>query len=363
MIFNDDELAIILLCTDLLKSKHGNHISNALWDSIAQILFINNKTPKDLFKMSVDDIDSLFSKERYPDILKKVKLDNLGLKITSFLKKTTQIAIALADLENRGIKVTTRASANYPKLIKQKLKRKSPAILYYCGDLSLVGQKALGVVGSRNLENDIDAIEYTNTLVSKAIDCGYAIVTGGAKGIDITAEKAAYEHGGKTIIYVSDSLCKKITTPIVRRNIIDGNTVYISQVNPEKSFSGISAMERNKLIYASSKYTLVVAAQYVQVENKNTGKLEISDSKGGTWAGAIESNKLNLCDLLVRTSNSSKLEGNEELIKRVNCKCVDESAAYSPESFDDIIELSSFNHVNKEREPIKPPKQMDLFPL
>lgn len=66
---------------------------------------------------------------------------------------------------------------------------------------------------------------------------------------------------------------------------------------PDAGFSVGNAMSRNKLIYALSEATVIVAA---------------TEGSGGTWAGAVEALEKGLCLVLVREQSG----GAEALIAK-----------------------------------------------
>jgi len=84
---------------------------------------------------------------------------------------------------------------------------------------------------------------------------------------------AAFEAGGCVVGILADSLHKALRAPDVRRAVHDGTTVLCTPYSPDAPFSAGNAMGRNKLIYAMSATTLVVASDV---------------EKGGTWSGAVE---------------------------------------------------------------------------
>ena len=72
---------------------------------------------------------------------------------------------------------------------------------------------AVAVVGSRDLTSDSGAQKFTELFVEKAVQSGFAISSGGAKGIDHIAESTSRCCGGISIITVPDSLSKRILDP------------------------------------------------------------------------------------------------------------------------------------------------------
>ena len=98
---------------------------------------------------------------------------------------------------------------------------------------------------------------------------------------------------------LAESLSRRIKNKDIRDNVLSGKQLLLSANNPDAPFSVVSAMNRNKYIYALSNGTFVVASDY---------------NKGGTWTGAVE----NIKNVWVNTFvwNNQKYNGNLELIKK-----------------------------------------------
>ena len=97
--------------------------------------------------------------------------------------------------ENHNISIVKKTDAEYPDAL---LKIKNPPQSLYCiGDVSLMKQKCLAVVGSRKCS------EYGRQTAMKigktAAENEVVIVSGMAKGIDSFGHLGALRNGGKTI--------------------------------------------------------------------------------------------------------------------------------------------------------------------
>ena len=111
------------------------------------------------------------------------------------------------------------------------------------------------------------------TISEQAVALNRPVVSGAARGVDQLAMNAAFSSGGRVIGVLADSLLTTIRKPDMRYALDEGNVCLISQQVPSAGFSPIAAMSRNKLIYAFSNVTVVVASDL---------------GAGGTWAGATE---------------------------------------------------------------------------
>lgn len=189
----------------------------------------------------------------------------------------------------RAIWVVSRADADYPRRLKARLREDAPAVIYGCGDMSLLDSGGLAVVGSRHVDDSL--IDYTMTVGRLAARAGRTIVSGGAKGIDQAAMRGALEGGGKVCGVLADSLEKTTMNREHRNLLLDGQLVLISPYDPSAGFNVGHAMQRNKLIYALADASLVVSSDL---------------NKGGTWAGAIEQlDKLKFVPVFVRSTDES----------------------------------------------------------
>lgn len=185
-----------------------------------------------------------------------------------------------------SIWVISRADPQYPKRLKISLKEDAPALLYGCGDVELLGLGGLAVVGPRKADDSL--INYANGIGQLCAKAQRALISGGAKGIDLAAMTGAQLTGG----VVCNVMAEKLEDAAIKREnreyILNKKLVLVSAYDPKSTFSVGHAMQRNKLIYALSQAALVVDAMI---------------NKGGTWAGANEQlEKLNLVPVYVRSS-------------------------------------------------------------
>ncbi|MQV31033.1 DNA-processing protein DprA [Sinorhizobium meliloti] len=186
----------------------------------------------------------------------------------------------------RAIWVVSRADAGYPRRLKGRLREDAPAVLYGCGQISLLDTGGLAVVGSRHVDDAL--INYTTSVGHLAARAGRMLISGGAKGIDLAAMRGALEAGGKVCGVLADNLEKASLNREHRNLLIEGQLTLISPYDPSVGFNVGHAMQRNKLIYALADASLVVSSDV---------------DKGGTWAGAIEQlQKLRFVPVYVRST-------------------------------------------------------------
>lgn len=284
----DNAYVTILLCS-YLGVNNGNYkpYTALQWSELGNKI-INSKIgePAKLLNMDKESIiNSIKIREEEAD------------RIVNLLSRGANIAFLLEDLSRKGISIVTRSDIEYPKKLKSTLKKYSPPILFYCGDLSLANKIGIGIVGSRNIDDE--GIKFTQLLAKKAVEEKLVVFSGGAKGVDEISETTALNNQGYVVSILADSLSKKIMSKAIRDNILSGKQLLLTANNPDAPFSVANAMNRNKYIYALSNGTFVVASDY---------------NKGGTWAGAVENIKNGWVNTFVW--NNNKYIGNTELIKK-----------------------------------------------
>ena len=153
------------------------------------------KTPKDLFNIEVLAENLNIDKEEKD-------------RIKWLISRKGNLAFAISQLVSQGINIVRRADKIYPKIYKTKLKKNTPPVIYYAGNLALLEQDNIAVVGSRNV--DEIGIDFTTEFVKIMCKENYNIVSGGARGVDSVAEQIALKNNGNIIIIVSDNMEKKL---------------------------------------------------------------------------------------------------------------------------------------------------------
>lgn len=167
---------------------------------------------------------------------------------------------------NRGRRVDcipiTRVSREYPAELKTKLGDDAPACLWAKGDVALLRQKKIALVGSRDLREENR--RFAQEVGRQAALQGYVLVSGNARGADRTAQESALRHGGCVISVVADDLSR-----IPERQ----GVLYLSEEGYDQPFSAQRAISRNPVIHALGEKTFVAQS--------NVGH-------GGTWDGTLK---------------------------------------------------------------------------
>lgn len=287
MRLTDNDKATLLLTTSLgINDKTIKPLSLGEWNKLVKSIVSSDiKEPGALLSLDEEQTKNILS-------LKEEE----AKRMYQLLTRGALLAIELEDLNKRGIYTLCRGDKLYPKLIKRKLKESAPPVIFYAGNLELLDNTSIGMVGSREIDEDI--LKNTIMISEKGVSEGLTIVSGGAKGVDSTAETAAFNVGGNYISFICDSLIARIKKKEVRDRLETGRCLYLTADSPSFPFTGWRAMARNKYIYSLARATFILNSDY---------------KKGGTWEGAVENLKKRL-SLSFVVNNGNK--GNIALIEQ-----------------------------------------------
>lgn len=335
MNITNDSYAMLLLCSDLALRNIDSGVKAytvSQWSNLAERLVQNQLTPKALFDVSTENIRTKLN----------LSADEVS-RIERLISRAGQFGIELSSLNEKGIFTLTRSDENYPVALKNKLKKLSPPILYYSGNLSLLSNKGVAIVGSRNI--DETALSFTEKLSRRCTNDGLNIVSGGARGVDSIAENVANKSDGTTVIFVADSLEKKIRQKETREAIMRKQSIILSSFRPDMPFQTYAAMERNKYVYSLSDFVVIISSDY---------------NKGGTWAGATENLKRGYVPMFVRKEDEIP-QGNINLLKNENVYPITKEILNDGKI--NIIDWVKSQLKESEQEYVIKPQQISLFDL
>jgi predicted Rossmann fold nucleotide-binding protein DprA/Smf involved in DNA uptake len=283
-----DNLARIVFCSDLGYSPSDSKtlvrpFTPARWGKLEALLFANGLAPADLLTVKTSAIAEKVG----------LSVDEIS-KIEMLMLRADRLGAEIDKLGENGIFITTPTAINYPTKLQNAMKQNAPITLYYSGELKLLERDTVAIIGSRKATET--ELKYAAKHAKISAQNGVTVVSGGARGIDSAAAESAINTGGAVAVYVSDSMTK-----FVRKNrdlINDNRMVVLSSFNPYAVFHGYNALERNKYIYASADYAVVVSS---------------GDGVGGSFKGAEYCIKHQLTKLFIRDSIDAP-PGNRRLL-------------------------------------------------
>jgi predicted Rossmann fold nucleotide-binding protein DprA/Smf involved in DNA uptake len=230
-----------------------------MWHQLASALKDGGQHPADIFSQSFD-----------PHEVPGVDPE-MAVRIETLLDDGASATLEVEELSRKGIWTITIIDDAYPHSLMTRLGPQAPPVLFGAGNAALLQMPGIGIVGSRDVEQP--GADVAAAIAQQAVSLGHSVVSGGARGIDQLAMNAAYQADGSVIGVLADSLIGRIRKSDVLQALDNGNTCLVAQQVPAAGFTPASAMSRNKLVYAFSEATVIVAS---------------ADGTGGTWTGAVE---------------------------------------------------------------------------
>jgi len=289
-VLSPDTQAILLLCASFGQNRQmePQPLTLSEYNAVAGWLRENEMSPGDLLNPT------------FQNRLSKITIGKLDSdRLVALLERGVMLGLAVEKWTNQGLWVLGRGDSQYPKRLKQRLRHSAPAILYGVGNIELLSEGGLAVVGSRDV--DEEGLGYTQRVAQTCAEQGIQVVSGGARGVDQAAMLAVLEAGGTAVGVLADSLSKAVVAGKYRAGLKEGRLTLVSAYDPGAGFNAGNAMGRNKYIYSVSDYALVVSS---------------SVGKGGTWAGAIEAlERVKEVPVFVRMQGTIP-EGNRQLLKK-----------------------------------------------
>jgi DNA protecting protein DprA len=179
-------------------------------------------------------------------------------KLTDRLK-AVDLGLLEEQIEKSGAQFITPESANWPPSLNDL--NAAPIGLVVKGDLSVLSERSLAIVGTRNPTPY--GVRIAGDFAAGFVDREWNIVSGGAYGIDSAAHKGALIAEGRTIAVLATGIDVAYPAGNVRLFAeIAENGVLISEVMPGAHAIPSRFLTRNRIIAALSQATLVVEAAF-----------------------------------------------------------------------------------------------------
>jgi len=180
-------------------------------------------------------------------------------RIEFLLERGTAMALALERWSRAGLWVISRADAAYPRALKRRLKHAAPPLLYGAGRPELLDLGGLAIVGSRDAGEA--ALEFTRQTAAACAEDGMVVLSGGARGVGMTAMQSALEAGGQAVGVLPGDVLKASLGRLNRGGLQQGRLTLVSPCAPEAGFDDGQAMAHNKYLYALADRAVVIDAE------------------------------------------------------------------------------------------------------
>jgi DNA processing protein len=169
----------------------------------------------------------------------------------------TRVAADEAWLDSAGAVLLAATSPNYPPLLA--LLPDAPAVLYVRGDVSVLREPQIAMVGSRN--PTAGGRDTARSFAAQFARAGLGVTSGLALGIDTASHEGALAAGGVTTAVLGCGL--DVCYPTQNRRLADriaASGAVISEFPPGTAARPAHFPQRNRIIAGLTAGTLVVEA-------------------------------------------------------------------------------------------------------
>ena len=253
-----DELAIFT------RIEQGGRVGMFMLDSKEKNEALNFATLMNIFEITENKLDPLFSEfAKNTDvsipISKTLDIYAKFFKVSEvkLLQEYNQAKKAFSGLKETD-EIIKRGSKDYPPLLMQT--EQAPRFLYIRGKKSLLFEKrTVALVGSRQASEE--SKENTRGLAESLGKNGITVISGLAKGIDVTAHITALDNGYNTISVIGTNLNqyypsenKEVQLEIEKRGLV------VSQFSPAAKTQRWFFPLRNGVMSGLSLATVIMEA-------------------------------------------------------------------------------------------------------
>lgn len=158
-----------------------------------------------------------------------------------------------------GIKTLDITDSRYPEILK--LINDPPTQLYYSGNIELLSNRCISIVGSRKATKY--GLETAQKMAGKIGEAGFTVVSGMADGIDTAAHRGAFNTAGGTVAVLGCGIDMEKSERRSRTlERISGRGLVISEYPNGYPASKYTFPRRNRIISGLSAATVVVEAGF-----------------------------------------------------------------------------------------------------
>lgn len=160
-------------------------------------------------------------------------------------------------LQASGVAAVLLGLGGYPAILASM--RQAPPVLFYQGNVNLLGIRSIGICGSRDASSQgLSAVRACSEEVAR---CGLVVVSGYARGVDTEAHAAALDAGGCTVMVLAEGIARfRAKRWLASRSHDPLQVAVVSQFPPSQTWSAGGAMSRNDVIVGLSLGLVVIEA-------------------------------------------------------------------------------------------------------
>jgi DNA processing protein len=169
------------------------------------------------------------------------------------------IELEIREWQAEGIQVLSVLDEDYPPNLRTIHNR--PPLLFVRGALKASDARSIAVVGTRRASTR--GLTAARSIAGDLVDCGFAVTSGLAEGVDAAAHRAALGRGGRTIAVIGTGVRR--TYPAKNADLqhqIARDGAVVSQFWPDAPPTRKSFPMRNVVMSGLSLATIVIEASH-----------------------------------------------------------------------------------------------------
>jgi len=197
------------------------------------------------------------------DVVSMELLQRLGLREDSAMKAMVRLeefnaAGYAAAMKKKGIKIVSMEDPGYPDSLREV--PDAPVFLYYRGDLSILSEPCIAIVGSREMSDYGRRV--VSHIVPPIVQANVITVSGLAYGIDAAVARETMAAGGRTVAVLGHGLqmiYPRANEPLANE-ILEKGGLFLSEFPLDAQPDTYSFPARNRIIAGLSLCTVVAEA-------------------------------------------------------------------------------------------------------
>lgn len=212
---------------------------------------------------------------------------------------------------------------HYPPLLREI--SSPPLILFIKGELSLLQQQALAIVGARKPTHT--GLEIAHQLASELSELGFVIISGLARGIDGAAHQGALKKKGLTMAVLGSGLehIYPVSHQALAMDILEKEGALISEFLPFTPPKAENFPRRNRIISGLSLGVVVIEATLRSGSLITAGYALEQNREVFAIPGSIRNPLSQGCHALLK-EGATLVDSTEDIIKGLSflprlCKC------------------------------------------
>lgn len=203
-------------------------------------------------------------------------------RICMLLSRTMPLSYAMERFYEQNLEILTSEDAVYPERLKERLSQDAPTAMYAAGNIGLINQPMIGILGISGVKMTPGVEKGIKTLVRSIKDEGFGLVTSAEPGACRVAEAEAFALGVNVVSVLAGDLSRKKEEEMYKKALESGSSLLLSLVHPDAPYTNVHAVSRNRVVYALS------LAAFIATTDAKRGESDAMRKKLCDWLYAFD---------------------------------------------------------------------------